>query len=1071
MANSKRNSLAAATIKKMALLLLLLFLAVAFCSFLYVLSLLGDQTRAQLDKYITERASHESELFELAEDSQRELKDEFLMQWGQIEDADPVERFDELFRSHGDGTLRTPRAYYDGVRTRNNIVAKQITGFIGRDVEVTSEVRRRMVLLYETMNIFGSAWTVWENRFINLWFVTPDNMLVQHMPGTPYALDLAADSFLPEEEWAYFVDGKHNPKRETLWTTFYFDPTSKKWLVSCATPVYAGDKHLFTIGQDILLDEFLGRTAKENLPGTRNLVFRKDGKLIASEGKMEQILEHGGNFDIQQSEDDELQRIYQLILDKADDETVIVDPENGNFLASAIIEGPDWYFVTIYPKRLLIDDAISAMAVILILGVLSLAVAVFFLFRILNRNVGRPLAAFTEATQRIGAGDFETGNDTIDEKLARRGDEIGLLSNSFRTMTGELVKSRAALEKVNDELEGRVKERTEELSRAETRSRLLLESVGEGIFGVGNDGLVTFINPVALEMLGYKNEEVVGQGVHSLIHHSRADGSEYPVEECPMHHAHTEGRKSHRDDEVLWKKGGESFPVDYSATPITDKGDHVVGAVVAFRDITERYKADEALRLAKETAEEATKAKSIFLSNMSHELRTPLNGVLGYVQILQRDRSLGAMHKKSLDSIGNCGEHLLSLINDVLDLSKIEAGELEVSPEPTDLSQLLDGVRDIVKPKAESKGLRFAIKAAPEVPRGIVTDPIKLRQILVNLLGNSVKFTPEGAITLRVAEAPKGMLRFDVEDTGMGIGPEKLVEIFEPFKQAEGGETEGGTGLGLAISRRIAEALGGSLTATSELGDGSCFTLIIPLEETDELKAEGFSVTAPGSDVHFRLPEGEKRSVLIADDRETNRDILDQVLTDAGFETVLATDGDEALEELRKRDFDIFLCDVRMPRMNGIEVVKEIRRDEKLKKAKVFAVTASVFPEFRDQALEAGFDEFLMKPLRVSELAQKMAKILDIEFEGGVAERDEPGSAGEEDPVKLIGGLSSEVIGELAAAAKVSNLTKLSELAARLVEDEKTVEAGRYLEGLIGAFDFAGLQALVDEVAPAEKEK
>ncbi|MGI9244806.1 MAG: response regulator, partial [Verrucomicrobiales bacterium] len=204
---------------------------------------------------------------------------------------------------------------------------------------------------------------------------------------------------------------------------------------------------------------------------------------------------------------------------------------------------------------------------------------------------------------------------------------------------------------------------------------------------------------------------------------------------------------------------------------------------------------------------------------------------------------------------------------------------------------------------------------------------------------------------------------------------------------------------------------------------------------------------------------------LIADDRETNREILDQVMTDAGFETVLTTDGDEALEALREREFDIFLCDVRMPRMNGIEVIKAVRADEALKHNLVFAVTASVFPEFQQQALDAGFDDFLMKPLRVAELAQKMSKALEVEFEAELENEEEAASDGEPDPVAIFGELPGEILHELADAAKVRNLTKLSEITKGLLADEQTSVAGHFLEGLIVTFDFAALQSLVDELA------
>ncbi|MGI9243453.1 MAG: ATP-binding protein [Verrucomicrobiales bacterium] len=533
--------------------------------------------------------------------------------------------------------------------------------------------------------------------------------------------------------------------------------------------------------------------------------------------------------------------------------------------------------------------------------------------------------------------------------------------------------------------------------------------------------------------------------------------------------AHLENDVPYDVEYQLKTKTGEYRWIRARSISLRDESGRSYRAAGSITDITNQKESAAELVDAQATAEKANQAKSEFLSNMSHELRTPLNGVLGYVQILQRDRTLGATQKKSLDSISHCGEHLLNLINDVLDLAKIEAGKMEISPQATDLSQLIDGVRDIVSPKAESKGLAFTIKTSAEVPRGIITDPMKLRQVLINLLGNSVKFTAEGAVSLRVAEATKGQLRFDIEDTGMGIGSEKLLDIFEPFKQAEGGETEGGTGLGLAISRRIAEALGGTLSATSEPGEGSCFTLVIPLEETDEIKGDDFSVTLPDSNVSFHLPEGTSRSVLVADDRETNRDILNQILDDAGFEVVLVDDGDVALESLREREYDIFLCDVRMPRMNGIDVVRAIRSDDRLKKNKVIAVTASVFPEFRDKALDAGFDDFLMKPLRVAELAQKMSKFLEVEFiyPTGETELD---ATKEIDPVEMFEDLPEEVIRDLADAAKIRNLTKLGEIAARLLEDEQTSVPGHHLEGLVLTFDFAGVQAIIDGVAPVGQD-
>ena len=308
----------------------------------------------------------------------------------------------------------------------------------------------------------------------------------------------------------------------------------------------------------------------------------------------------------------------------------------------------------------------------------------------------------------------------------------------------------------------------------------------------------------------------------------------------------------------------------------------------------------EKLELARREAEAANQAKSEFLSHMSHELRTPLNGILGYAQILQRDVRLGEAQRENLEAIVNCGDHLLALINDVLDLSKIEAGRLEVDKAPCDLHKLVKGVADIVQARAERKGIAFEAKASPELPQAVVTDAAKLRQILVNLLGNAVKFTEKGGVTLHATKAPDGDLRFDVEDTGVGIAPEEIDEIFDAFKQVEAGKAAGGTGLGLAITKRLVAALDGTLSVESEKGRGSTFTVALPFQEA---QAEDLAVLPEDGGLQGPqqvLAVGQERTILVADDRDTNRDVLQGMLDAVGFKTLVASDGDEALDVLRE---------------------------------------------------------------------------------------------------------------------------------------------------------------------------
>ncbi len=522
---------------------------------------------------------------------------------------------------------------------------------------------------------------------------------------------------------------------------------------------------------------------------------------------------------------------------------------------------------------------------------------------------------------------------------------------------------------------------------------------------------------------------------------------------------------------------------DFSKPVVIDSSDELGELATAFnhmteaiaRDIEERQRANEELLRAREAADQASRAKGDFLSHMSHELRTPLNGVLGYAQILQRDPNVTPQQRVNLESIESCGQHLLTLINDVLDLSKIEAGRLEIDHKPCDLHKLLKGVQDIVSPRAEAKGLEFALDVSPEVPRGIVTDATKLKQILVNMLGNSVKFTDEGRVSLRVSENDEQQLEFAVHDTGIGMTPEELAEIFDPFKQAEGGKTSGGTGLGLAISKRIIEALGGTITAESVRGSGSCFTITHPLEEVEEEAVATLTEETLSDKGLWALAPGQSINILVVDDRAANRDILCQLLESAGFGTARAGDGAEALQCLRADGFPLVLMDVRMEGMNGIEATQEIRKDPDLKDTVVIAVTASVFPDFREKALSEGFDDFIAKPFRAAEVFAKIEQHIGARFvdqaraDAGGAE-PAPAPAGEAETT-LSPELADEVARRLRDALKLRNLTAINALASELQAKPDGAEpCGRRVADLARSFDFTGLARLADELAPSGQE-
>ncbi|MBS0632245.1 MAG: response regulator [Verrucomicrobia bacterium] len=379
------------------------------------------------------------------------------------------------------------------------------------------------------------------------------------------------------------------------------------------------------------------------------------------------------------------------------------------------------------------------------------------------------------------------------------------------------------------------------------------------------------------------------------------------------------------------------------------------------------------LAAARNRAEEANRAKSAFLANMSHELRTPLNGIIGYTQILLNERDLGAKNRERLRIVGTSGEHLLKMINEVLDLSKIEAGRVELRPAPFHLPQLLRDVAAGVAPRAEAKGLSFILGATNTLPDMVLGDGQKLRQILDNLLSNAVKFTARGSVQLR-ATAVGETITFVVADTGPGISAADRERIFQPFQQAvDGRPPEPGTGLGLAIASRYAALMGGAITLESTPGTGSTFTFSCPLEIL-ALDAQG---PAKGTS-RVTGYSGMRRRVLVVDDVAINRSLLNELLTPLGFEVTEAASGSEALAAVAALSPSLVLLDLRMPGMDGIEFARRLRATEGGSKVRIIAMSASVLSFSRDDAFAAGCDDFLAKPFREADLVEKLGLALNL---------------------------------------------------------------------------------------------
>ena len=594
------------------------------------------------------------------------------------------------------------------------------------------------------------------------------------------------------------------------------------------------------------------------------------------------------------------------------------------------------------------------------------------------------------------------------------------------------------------------------LVESETRARLIVDTAHDCFVGIDSADRIIAWNAQSERTFGWTRNEALGRTLaETIIPPAFRDAHRHGM--TRFHQSGEAPVVNQRLELTALHRSGREFPVELTVTsPMRVAKGFFFGAFL--RDISDRRERDAELRRAKDSAEAATKAKSEFLANMSHELRTPLNGVLGYAQLLQRDRSLNAGQRDALEAISKCGSQLLDLINDVLDLSKIEAGRLEIEEAPTDLPKLIADLRYVVMETADRKGLRLTIAIGDDVPTAVVLDARHLRQVLLNLLGNAIKFTAAGDVQLTITRADEDHLLFEVSDTGIGIEPEALTAIFAAFKQTKTGAAAGGTGLGLTISDHLISRMGGALQVESVVDRGSRFFFTLPLVPAREpVRGDHHDEAMPSLDA--RLAPGQRLSALVVDDSLANRHILASLLESAGATVITAGGGLEAIELARAHRPQVIFMDLKMDDLDGLEATRRLARDPLTAAIPVIAVTASALGDARQTARDAGCVDYLSKPIRVQLLFGMLQTHLGMKFVSDAA----PAPASEAQPIHS--DRRVELATRLRNAVALGDIGEIQDLGRQLMEGEAAEAAfGERISRLATNFDFAGLSDLADSL-------
>ena len=663
----------------------------------------------------------------------------------------------------------------------------------------------------------------------------------------------------------------------------------------------------------------------------------------------------------------------------------------------------------------------------------------------IGNSIARPILTLCQRVKNSGYGEKSACSPLGSQ------DELETLAFAFDQRTDEL-------KQIMQELEQRVTERTEELNKQQVFLKTVLENIEDGIIACDEQGLLLLHNHASHQLLGIENDHHTLEQSYQYYQLYSADrASLVSMEKMPLNRAF-QGQSFNNLEMIIEPKNDTQQRVAlFSGRAMFNEQGDKLGAVISMHEITAGKQAEQDLIAAKEAAEAANQAKSMFLANMSHELRTPLNAVLGFSQLMQDDENLSHDQHENLNIINRSGEHLLTLINDVLDMSKIEAGQIKLEFETFDLGKLTLDVMEMMQNRAEAKGLKLSVDQSSLVPRYIYADAGKIRQILINLLSNAIKFTQQGAINVQIQCQEREQdneleLLFEVKDSGIGINAEDQQRIFQPFIQLAELSDQKGTGLGLAITRQYVLMMGGTLAIDSQPGIGSVFHISLCVQKANLADITPIS-TQKGRLQPLQADQPELR-VLIVEDQLENRLLLKKLIEPIGFKVREAENGLQAIELFKVWKPQFIWMDWLMPVMDGLQASREIRALPGGDKSIIVALTANAFKEQKQQVFQAGMDDFISKPFQTHEVFECMAKHLGLQFEDTLEHEETEAKEASDSSLtaEAFNQLPVLLVNQLYLAATQLDV----ELSSAVIEQIEKIDASvaNELSGLLNHFNF-----------------